>query len=630
MIDYFTSIVETLTFYAEALIAFSEFPRTGNLPLWLELANEKLYYSYLVDGFIRQLFGYIEQDFITNKFHPKIDWNPRNVRYTVSVTQSSPKKNLTQTRNSNFRNIPGNNMDELKKYFLLLLGQESSKFPPESVTTLYNYVIKIWDDDDSIIIEKKTLASSVLSKYVYDAAADIGVVERGDSRLEIYWCQQNLTSVLAYRYFFSAVSTLMQTDTLSSGDGPNFISNSKNTNVAIENSLRAVTRMKSRPSYDIYTFNLHSIEKTGQVLSFSHISRRPEYFKFNTYTLLFEQNQVFFDWISQHKNPQLLAEELENGIYFEAVIYNLANKINFMKTEVCAYIKNNIDLSNPNETHTLEDFFAIPEDSDQKNLILWYQRLSTSGTYNSVFDCIRHLRHTTMTTEFIQNSLIIPWMQYQLTPAIMDVCIRHRNLKNSPNSEECCLLFTGEIVETKYNGLMPKESGSSITCEAFIFGVLKENLEAYFEQELGNSISHRILYDDNSKYSRHIDGVVNGIFLENKSSVLKRIARRRYAVHFLNYNVKKSTTQQKEWTVVSDKEAVGAEDKKKGRVLIDLQEDSLTLHPLIKKDQELYDHLNKCFRNYDNNFYVKNECSVAAGKRQVIITANYWNSQYTL
>ncbi|KAG2212328.1 hypothetical protein INT47_001688 [Mucor saturninus] len=585
--DYFTSLVELLLKYAETIFIHSELPNIGITPRNIVAINEELYNSFLADSFFRQLLRQVAQDLESDPNRlPQISWN-------LSIAPPSPKNDAQQ-----------NSMNDMKNKLCVLLAQAKPEFEENALMTLCNYVFDIWNDRNAGCLKKFSLGA--LSKLVDETSTEVGDLAKGRSMFKIHRIYQSTIPFPAYRYFPTLTYLLMEKGVLSFFCSPYTLVNNRRTDIFKERSwLPQSTSIDIAPEdkpYDVYTFDLTGETKTGYVINYDKKYLRPNYNQLGVYSLKLKTENIFYDRsLQEQEDKKLFANRVENKILFEDTIFRLGSRINFMTPEVSTYIKNNVDLSKPSDTHILEELFGIPADDDESAMNLWYRKLASDVTYNYVLHNIRRLRFSLITTELIENLMIIPWIKHLLAPAIVNLCATRR-AKTVPDSEVCCLLFTvGEIVETKNKGLSPKTVGSSVTCASFLLDIFNESLESSFAENKGGPIPHRIIYDDSPKNGRHMDIVINSILLDTMNIDVKRIARRTYAVHFLSHNVKKPLTPQTPFEMLPGSKLISAED-------------NLALYPLIKKDQDFSDTT----KRLNSNFYVGDECSLAAGKNKII------------
>lgn len=592
MTDYFILLNELLKKYVETIINHCELPSNGITPKNIEAINEELYYSILVDSFFRQLFRQIAQDLNSDPNRlPQIS-------YSLSIAPPSPKSDSQQ-----------NKMNDMKSKLLVLLAQTIPQFEVDTLTTLCNYVFDIWGDEDAACLKQFNL--SLLSKFVDETSTEMGDLGNGNMMFEIYTVEKSSLPFSVYRYFSILTYLLMEKGLLSFYCSPYSLSKSHKNNISKgstgKTSIMGNGTTSESKQYNVYTFDLTGEKKTGYAIDYDKKYLSPSYNALDAYPLELEIRTVCFDRSAQEQEDKMLiSNSTDDQNLIENTIFLLGRRINLMIPEVCTFIKNNIDLSKPNDTHLLKDIFGIPDDSEKLALGLWYQKLASDFNYIYDLHNIRRLKFTRITTERIETLLILPWIRHFLTPAIVDVCATGRRANKIPDSEECCLLFSDEIIETKNKGLSPKTLGSSITCAAFLLDVFNESLENAFAAHTNGPIPHCIVYDKSPKNGRHFNIVLNSILLDNMNIDVKRIAKRTYAVQFTRHNVIKTIVPQNQ------------QNDKPTSVKVISAENIFKMYPLIRK----YQVISNSTHGVSDSFFVENECFLAAGKNDSFTLVN--------
>lgn len=541
--------------------------------------DDTLYYEYLVKAFIHQLYEAIEDK--CRDLYGNFSWDNSRVRYCISIASSS-KKNTTDA------NLPDSSMDILKRLLLSKLLSINSVFSAKEAITVHKYVVNLMNNK---ALSKNSADRIMLYKKILQAATEVGMIEDYNDKDRMLWNGNTFKSFLAYRYFFHPIN-----------------------NAIINKGLNK----------EVFTFDLHGSEKTSKVITCT--DRENITCKYKEYSILLDNIESrLYEWDFNYFDPKMVDNGIKSGQYtLKKLMKFLSKGTNCMSPHLCTYIKNHVDLSNPKETHKLGDLFFITGTDKIVNI--------TSATNaKGIYHAIRYFRDSVLSTKLILSSLIEPWIKHQLTPAIVDVCRRHQSRNMSDwGSKECCLLFTGEIIETKYNGLLecklpPTPPGDrtwpdyyigtdNYTWADYLFQVLQASLENHFKGKFNDTIPYRILYDNRPDYSRHIDCLMKGVIHHDRYN-MERISSKRYALHLLALDLKPTIGQPSfcyKVGNINDDFSDNEEPKLgmiKAKVVNALENNGLTfLHPLVNINEILADAKNTCLK-----FQVPRECSIAAG-----------------
>lgn len=553
--------------------------------------RDRLYFDFIIDGFIQQLLQQIQID--EDIYLP-------NIRYCASVSSTT---SLEQA--STAFDVP----KERLKQHLLSKMMKSTRLPNGLKCDLHDAVCDILDEYS--IIYGRVMPK--LKKKVQEIAIFLGTLEAGDSEARFAWTSNARNSFYRMKY------------------ASNNFHNYESSKIFVfdlsceSSNYPARARLGTRSSRTaVIPLNRGKVQVCNMTRG-SMIFRDEEMFfeKLDFVSSLTQKPETNFI------NPvEILELVTARNFNIDQLLTFLGTETDFMASEhVRNYIKHNIDLSEPNEQHSVRDFFLMP---NTENVVAMNYQKKSESMKKTVEHVIRLFKHKTFTTRNVEGLLLIPWIKRILVPAILKIYAdnHEQSLSRLPGfnvkNRVSYLIFTDQIIETKHQGRKQKTPGSNRqTCAAFLFDMLYQEIEFL---RLSSSVSSDIeVYNEVADIDlcRRIGGIVDGAGMPRKKE-MTRIARKTYAVHFLKYLVKKSTKIIVDEVEVKDQQETSEgndQDKKENKeknssetpttvqIDIDLQ-DHLTLHPLIRQDADLTLECNKL--NY-NQYCIGDQCSVAAG-----------------
>lgn len=554
--------------------------------------RDRIYFDFFINGFIQQLFEQIQIN--------EDIYLPR-VRYCASI---SPTTTLEQA--ITMFDVP----KEKLKHRLLTKMMQSTRLPNGLKCDLLDVVCDILDEYS--IIYGRTM--SLLKEKVQEIATLLGMLEAGESEARFAWCSNARNSFYISKYASS-----------------NF-HNYELTKVFVFDLSCESSKYPIRAPSSTRLSRISAIPLSRGKVQVCSVSKRSK--------ILRDEETIFenLDFVSSliQKPETNFANPVEVHELVTTKNFNVHQLLTFLGTEtdfmtsehVRNYIKYNVDLSEPNEQHNIKDFFLMP---NTENVVAMNYQKESDFMKKTIEHVIKLFKHKTFTTANVEKLLLIPWIKRILIPAILKIYADNyehffsplpiSSVKNSVSH----LIFTDQIIETKYKGQKQKNPGSNRqTCASFLFDILYQEIEflklssfTASDIEVHNEVADMDL-------CRRIGSIVDGAGMPPKKE-MTRISRRTYAVHFLKYLVKKSTkpivdepekNDQQETDGGSDQDKKKIKDKtnsdKSTTVQIDIDlQDNLTLHPLIRKDADLTLEFNKL--NY-NQYCIGDQCLVAAGK----------------
>jgi hypothetical protein len=334
--------------------------------------------------------------------------------------------------------------------------------------------------------------------------------------------------------------------------------------------------------------------------------------------------------ISSYINGNIILKDIQEGEFtVYALLRFIGTETDFLKSKKLRdYIRTDVDLADPQRRHTIGDLFL---EHNSEVVIKMHFRTASLHLMKTIQHAIRLFARKTVTTYHIQRFLLIPWIKYVLTPAVLNA--QNLFLKSNRDRKYAMFyfVFTEPLIETAFGGRRSFEYDMNETCSEYMIRELRNEIDSRIA--LFSHVTVRFL--PNAQVNRHFGCLIEGArfssSLTGKPQLINRISRRSYAIHFLNHYVKKTAIvsekiKKEGEQIVDTKDGIknadnkgngqkkddGKEEKQSEKTIISIDlQDSLTLYPLVEKDAFLNSILNKRLDNTE--FYVKNECSVAAG-----------------
>ncbi|KAG2200128.1 hypothetical protein INT47_012409 [Mucor saturninus] len=463
--------------------------------------ENRLYYDCLIKEFIQQLYESMEQACKSVFGYNSRDLADAQFRYTFAPAS---KRQI-------MRNVQETSMEQLNSRLLSKLLGKDSVFTPKDVIEVHEYFKKLTFEK---ALPVKVDDLSDMSKTIFQAASEIGMVQAWNSTERLLWDGSYITkSFLAYRYFFSPIN---------------------------------IAHLDNDINFQVFAFSMR--DNIGKCRVITCIDKQTNQYKYENRILpLFDMESygilTLFDF--DYPDPHTIKMFIKWNEYTLAnLLPFLATKTNCMSAFINTYIKNHVDLSIAGQTHSIRNMFF---DAETHKKI----KMNFMGSMKGFEYAINHFKDAVVTSELILSLLIEPYIKFMLAPSIVSTCRRYKSFEWGRH--ELCLIFTGEIVETKGHGLHECKltppafqsetwqdfytGGETYTWADYLFHFLQSSLEKCFLSGVNTNVHFRILYDNRPDYSRHVDCLMNGT-IRYSGHKQEYISGEQYALHLLAFDVK--------------------------------------------------------------------------------------------
>jgi hypothetical protein len=557
------------------------------------MLRQQIYYDIFMKGFMQQLFEQIQLN-----YYALGKSDVQDICYCASISNS--RMNFDYGKIFNYDpTIPSYEEEDTPmitlKYQLRVALVKVKGLSPRLCNSMATLLADILDKNafptaDHIIKQELPVRMS-------NVCQSIGMIEREASETQFVW--QNLgldiEPVDPGVPYFSLMNYWIQSTKL-------HLENKHNVLVFDlgHDYLENRHNREPEPKCRVYSSGVH-----GVITSFNNAKYRLNY------------NMFHYEKIrTPYARCITIIKGIQEGTFtiYELLAF-IGTETNFLASEQLRhYIRENVDLADPERKHSIGDLFL---ECNFKDVIEMNFRMASSHLIPAIHDAIRLFAKKTITTDQIRSFLIIPWIKYISAPAFIDTYKRFFSIIDNQYDTLACFIVTEPLVETAFGGRRAYQNTNK-TCSEYMLGELKDEIIT----RLAPIYNVTVCFLPNAQVNRHFGCLIQGACLSRPNTddqeVMERISRRTYAVHFLNFYVKKPSimsekTEKEERKKGKDREKNDEERKKqygKPGILLDLQ-DSLVLYPLLRKDYVLTINSKKALDNA--TFYAKHECSVAAG-----------------